>query len=270
MERLYLMNAVRNLERAKEFFEIPSSPREDVIFDLVELDKIKLGENFSVTVNIENKSSQVRTVKAAVSAATIFYTGIKDKVVKKASGTFKIMPNKKDQLKLVVEASEYMDKLVEYCLMKIYAIATVEETNETWADEDDFEVTKPKLDIQVTHKVSANEPATVIFSFTNPLQKTLTRCLVKYECPGVTKPQSVPFSWPPRRRAGRVHDGGYAEPRASDKRELHNQWDIGPEETVIIEHVFTAKAAAGEVNLVGGFSSRELVDITGSAVIEVF
>ncbi|XP_063233133.1 hemocyte protein-glutamine gamma-glutamyltransferase-like [Bacillus rossius redtenbacheri] len=238
MERLYLMNAVRNLERAKEFFEVPTSPHENVIFDLVELDKIKLGENFSVTVNIENKSSEVRTIKAAVSAATIFYTGIKDKLVKKATGTFKIMPNKKDKLQLIVDAGEYMDKLVEYCLIKIYAIATVEETNETWADEDDFDVQKPKLDIQVTKEITANEPGTVIFSFTNPLKKILTKCFFKYESPGVTKPQSIPYR------------------------------DVGPGETAQLERSF-APRATGEVRLVASFSSSELVDVTGSAVLQV-
>jgi len=35
--------------------------------------------------------------------------------------------------------------------MKIYAIATVLENNETWGEEDDFQVLKPNLDIKVAY-----------------------------------------------------------------------------------------------------------------------
>lgn len=48
-----------------------------------------------------------------------------------------------------VTVDEYLDKLVEYSIMKINAIATVEETNQTWADEDDFQVIKPTIKVQV-------------------------------------------------------------------------------------------------------------------------
>lgn len=37
--------------------------------------------------------------------------------------------------------------------MKIYAICTVLETNQTWAGEDDFQVLKPTIEIKVTSKL---------------------------------------------------------------------------------------------------------------------
>lgn len=48
-----------------------------------------------------------------------------------------------------VHACDYLKKLVEYSIMKIYAIATVVETKQTWADEDDFQVDKPSVKITV-------------------------------------------------------------------------------------------------------------------------
>lgn len=45
--------------------------------------------------------------------------------------------------------NDYLDKLVEYCIMKLYCIATVKETRQTWADEDDFQVLKPTIDVKV-------------------------------------------------------------------------------------------------------------------------
>lgn len=44
---------------------------------------------------------------------------------------------------------DYLDKLVEYSIMKLNAIATVQETNQTWADEDDFQVIKPTITVEV-------------------------------------------------------------------------------------------------------------------------
>lgn len=49
-----------------------------------------------------------------------------------------------------VPADEYLDKLVEYCILKLYAVASVSETRQTWADEDDFQVLKPNIDIKVS------------------------------------------------------------------------------------------------------------------------
>lgn len=54
-----------------------------------------------------------------------------------------------EQLRLTVEVDDYLDKLVEYCMMKLYAIASVEETNQTWAEEDDFQVIKPNINVKV-------------------------------------------------------------------------------------------------------------------------
>nr|CAD7596478.1 unnamed protein product [Timema genevievae] len=273
-ERLALMNAVRGVERAKRFYELPSISREELEFELVDLDRVNIGESFSVVVNINNKSNSVKTVKAILSAASVYYTGIKAHLIKKASGDFQVQPksitgdlpemvtsttvvlqvtedlpemvtsitvvlqvtgdlselvtlitlvlqvtgdlsemvisitmvlqvtgylpemvtsitvvlqvtedlpemvtsitvvlqvtgdlselvtsitvvlqvtgdlSEMELLKLTVKPDDYLDKLVEYCNMKIYALATVADTNETWGEEDDFQIIKPKLDIK--------------------------------------------------------------------------------------------------------------------------
>lgn len=71
---------------------MPDPGLEDLEFKLEELEKIYIGEPFSVTVNIKNKSEEVRTIKAMLSAGSVFYTGIKAHVVKKAQGEFSIQP----------------------------------------------------------------------------------------------------------------------------------------------------------------------------------
>lgn len=51
---------------------------------------------------------------------------------------------------MTVRANDYLDKLVEYCIMKLYAVCTVQETRQTWAGEDDFQVLKPSIEIRVS------------------------------------------------------------------------------------------------------------------------
>ena len=41
----------------------------------------------------QNRSEEERTVQAVLSAASIYYTGIKAHVIKKATGDFKVGPN---------------------------------------------------------------------------------------------------------------------------------------------------------------------------------
>jgi len=54
-----------------------------------------------------------------------------------------------EELSVTVSAAEYLPRLVEYGIMKISAICTVCDTNQTWADEDDFQVLKPSISVEV-------------------------------------------------------------------------------------------------------------------------
>lgn len=94
------MNAVRGMEKAQMIYDFPAKTPEDVFFDLVEIDKIAFGQPFSVTVHfqvtftlshimfhfgycvtnanvkMQNRSSEMRTISAVLSASSIYYTGI--------------------------------------------------------------------------------------------------------------------------------------------------------------------------------------------------
>jgi hypothetical protein len=56
-----VFNAVRGVERAQQYYSFPKKDSEDVHFDLVELDKIPLGEDFGVTVHIQVSSAMQTT-----------------------------------------------------------------------------------------------------------------------------------------------------------------------------------------------------------------
>lgn len=88
-----LYRAVRSTEMAKRFYSLPSPGKEDVEFDLVELERVNIGEPFAVTVDIKNKSNETRTIQAILSAGSVYYTGVKANLVKRASGDFALQPN---------------------------------------------------------------------------------------------------------------------------------------------------------------------------------
>lgn len=71
-----------------------------------------------------------------------------------------------------VSWDEYRDKVVDYGMIKIYALASVAETKQTWSEEDDFQLEKPKLDVQVCRTMNSiqknvinNVPNSIRFFF---------------------------------------------------------------------------------------------------------
>ncbi|XP_056638436.1 hemocyte protein-glutamine gamma-glutamyltransferase-like [Diorhabda sublineata] len=236
-ERLSLLNAVRGTEAAKRFYDMPEE-MEDVEFTLQDLDRIKIGEDFSVVVRITNKSAEYRHIKCQMSAATVYYNGVKAHPINKDEGEFNLKPNSTEELRLNVSACEYLDKLVEYCIMKIYAIASVTETNQTWADEDDFQVIKPDIEIKVPRTIVVKQPASISLKFVNPLKKNLTDCKFHISGASLVRNQII------------VHP------------------DVRPGTVIRIDTTIVPKTE-GEQKLVATFSSKQLLDITGTAKVDV-
>nr|XP_033341897.1 hemocyte protein-glutamine gamma-glutamyltransferase-like [Megalopta genalis]XP_033341898.1 hemocyte protein-glutamine gamma-glutamyltransferase-like [Megalopta genalis]XP_033341899.1 hemocyte protein-glutamine gamma-glutamyltransferase-like [Megalopta genalis]XP_033341900.1 hemocyte protein-glutamine gamma-glutamyltransferase-like [Megalopta genalis]XP_033341901.1 hemocyte protein-glutamine gamma-glutamyltransferase-like [Megalopta genalis] len=237
-ERLTLYRAVRSTELAKRFYSLPSPGKEDVEFDLIDLTRVFIGKSFAVTVNMKNKSDQPRTIQAILSAGSVYYTGIKANLVKRASGDFVLQPNATEQLRLTVTEDDYLDKLVEYCIMKLYCIATVKETRQTWADEDDFQVLKPNIMIKIEGDPTVGKPSTISLSFVNPLRRVLTDCKFNYAGPGLSKNKTLVFR------------------------------NVEPEEHIYVEHQLIPQKS-GSQKIIATFSSKQLVDITGSASVDV-
>ncbi|XP_060805522.1 hemocyte protein-glutamine gamma-glutamyltransferase [Amyelois transitella] len=239
-ERLALMNGVRFSERAKRYYAVMSNLKNDVTFKLRELDSVPIGEQFRVTVDIENQSNEARNIKASLSAASVFYNGNRADVVRKVEGKIPVAPGKTEQISILVKAEEYLPKLVEYCNMKISAMAIVEETKQSWADDDDFQVLKPNISIKFNEDLIIGQPATAVISFVNPLAVALTGCEFRVTSSGIV---------------GRTLR--CPAPDAPPKGPLSIELPVQPNKI-------------GNINFVATFKSAELKDITGAATAEVF
>jgi len=80
-------------------------------------------------VNVENRSEEDRNVTAVLSASSVFYTGATAHRLKKAQGTFSLPPSSRETLEIVIPPEDYIHKLVDHNLIKIYAIANVQVSN---------------------------------------------------------------------------------------------------------------------------------------------
>ena len=59
---------------------------------------------------------------------------------------------------LTVRPEEYMDQLVDYNIVKVYAVVRVIETNQFWSDEDDFTLVKPSLKVEAVGQLQVSLP----------------------------------------------------------------------------------------------------------------
>ncbi|XP_047030665.1 hemocyte protein-glutamine gamma-glutamyltransferase-like [Helicoverpa zea] len=239
-ERLALMNGVRFSERAKRYYSVASNLKNDVTFKLRDVDTVPIGKDFRVTVDIENTANEGRNIKASLSTNSVFYNGVRAGVVRKVEGKIFVGPGKKEQISVLVKSDDYLPKLVEYCNMKISAMAIVDETKQSWADDDDFQVIKPNINIKFNDDLILNQPTTAFLSFTNPLEKSLTGCEFRVTSSGITG-RTLRFP---------VNDGAPLEPITAELPVQPNK--------------------IGKINFVATFKSNELKDISGAATAEVF
>lgn len=238
-ERLAVYNAVKGNAKATKYYEIPAATANDVFFDLIDIDTVPFGDSFNVVVKLENNAQEPRTISAMLSASSVYYTGATANDIKKSQGTFTLKPGQKEMLKIKVTAADYLHKLVEHSLIKIYGIANVKETKQTWSEEDDFTLIKPKLDVRMDSKnMKVNTESKVTFSFRNPLNMPLTECNYSMEGPGCLKPKIKKFR------------------------------NLAPNESVTFVEGFTGKRP-GEKKILVNFNSKEIQGIDGSITVQM-
>lgn len=236
-ERMAVLNAARR-GGMTHYYDMPKPGKEDVSFKLRDIDKVMIGKKFQVIVEVENRSDEKRTVTSVLSASTVHYTGIIARKVKRARGSFTLKPRQKEELGIEVTVDDYLDKLVDYSMLKIYAISTVKETQQAWAEEDDFQVEKPPLIIEIEGHLKVYRRFNIRISFTNPLKRTLEDCALTIEGPGLAEPRKIPLN------------------------------DVGPEKTMThVEALAPRKAGPRKITAV--FTSRQLIEVVGSKQVVV-
>lgn len=140
-----------------------------------------------------------------------------------------------------VTPEEYLPNLVDHGLVKVYALAKVEETKQIWSEEDDFYISKPKLTLKLDYPsvLRAKQSFDIIITFDNPLKEKLTNCILQLEGSGIQRTTKIRFSED-------VEIGG----------------------TFTYRHRLYPKKT-GSYDIVAVFNSMQLIDIKGSLRVDI-
>lgn len=236
-ERMAVLNAARGAGLSF-LFEIPAPGKEDVEFDLLDIEKVVIGNPFYIQVEMANRVGSVRSVTLSINANSFYYTGILAKKIKAERHMIQLKPYQKETLRIRVNPEDYVDKLVDFSMMKVYAIATVKETQQTWSEEDDFSIEKPQIEIFTRGPIEVGREFTLDVKLRNPVKRILEDCSFTIEGPGLTRPMRVNFR------------------------------NIMPGETVT-NSIRLVPDRAGSRNIVVIFHSRQLIDVVGSKQVFV-
>ncbi|CAL4124030.1 unnamed protein product [Meganyctiphanes norvegica] len=76
-------------------------------------------------------------------------------------------------------------------MVKMYVIGHVEETDQTFADEDDFMIEKPRLEIEVSEELKVQDLCIAVLTFKNPLDMPLTNCELTVVGPGLMRDKHI-------------------------------------------------------------------------------
>ncbi|KAG7161386.1 Hemocyte protein-glutamine gamma-glutamyltransferase-like 3, partial [Homarus americanus] len=239
---------------ARHAFRFPSEAIEDVEFSLEDVERVPLGDDFSVTLKAVNVSEAVRTVTVVLTASSMYYTGAKAQDIARAEGKFALKVKESKTLSLPVTYKQYYHKLVEHAMIKLVAHCTVDETSYAWVDDDRFEVLKPAIKVEVLSGGVVGMAMLTRFSFTNPLPISLTNSSLVIDGPSITKPKTIPIRRVLLYRAHEVL--------------LCSCSDVRPKEEMVYELKLYPKKPA-DCTLVATFSSTELLNLSGSTNVSI-
>uniref|UniRef100_A0A674BFZ5 protein-glutamine gamma-glutamyltransferase n=1 Tax=Salmo trutta TaxID=8032 RepID=A0A674BFZ5_SALTR len=179
------------LEKAEEY----GCQREKAILTEadVELDmpliEVRVGDDFELKLEFNNKSGQARTGDVYVSGNVVYYTGV--------NSSDPLCVSTAEKKVIQVRSQDYMRKLVEQANLHFIATGKVKETGQIVTAMRVVTLHNPKLSVQVRGHVFRSGNMLTMFvtvEFTNPFKFNLEDVYVRVEGPGVMPPKYKHYS----------------------------------------------------------------------------
>ncbi|CAL4062123.1 unnamed protein product [Meganyctiphanes norvegica] len=217
-EKFTIFNACRGIRKDHVYYDYQMEQGSyDVTFELQEPPKVTAGQSMTVTFQIHNNSSETRTVQATISTRSMFYTGVMGGHLKRVTGQFTMAGGQKDHLTIRLDASDYQDRLVDQGFVKITASGYVTESKQSFVDEMDYQFEKPRMSIECS-ECQVGQECTATFTFTNPLDVTLTECFFSFEIGGCFRPKTIRLNREVRARETFTFTQNFVPRRPGDRR----------------------------------------------------
>ena len=95
------------------------------------------------------------------------------------------------EVPISLSVSEYIGKVQDQLMVNISAFVAVKETDAVFVDKDTFRFQTPTISLTLTDPVSVGSTESVVASFVNPLNVTLTGVEWFVEGAGLTQPLTI-------------------------------------------------------------------------------
>uniref|UniRef100_A0A8D3A519 protein-glutamine gamma-glutamyltransferase n=1 Tax=Scophthalmus maximus TaxID=52904 RepID=A0A8D3A519_SCOMX len=184
------------LEKAEEYGckrEKSNPPPADVDLVLPTLE-VSVGDDFSFSLELVNRSDQQRTVDAYISGSVVFYTGVTSSEFLFMTPTVEIEPNKSVKELVEVQSKSYMKQLVEQANLHFIVTGKVKETGQIVTAMKVVNLHNPKLIIEVSGGGKVSEEMMASVQFTNPFTFSLEGVYIRMEGPGIMPPKFKYYS----------------------------------------------------------------------------
>lgn len=183
-ERSTMLKALRQSENLFSRYYL-NEDFNDVRFNFVLLDDIKIGEPFDVKLQMKNRS-KTNTYKISVilRVEVVTYTGRVGKEIKKEDFSVSVGPDSLEEVKLTVTYEEYGKRLIDQCAFNISCLAAIEDTKFEYFAQDDFRVRKPDIVIKLQETPVENKEVKADIYVMNPLPVQLKKGEFTVDAPG--------------------------------------------------------------------------------------
>ncbi|KAK7864957.1 hypothetical protein R5R35_004941 [Gryllus longicercus] len=210
----------------------------EVTFELM-VGKTTFGQDITISLHVHNQSTDPRrvTVTCVLLARAVDCRGGHAARLKREEGTLMMRGGQREKIQLQATAAEYLGKVRPEGLVRVFALARVQETRQAWVQERTILLRKPRISVQPRSPAVEGREVTLAFTFANPLAVPLTECSYRVE-------------------------GSSCPPRAAPFR------DVLPGEVVTFEETVVLRQP-GDHRLTASFCSRELGGVVGRGVVPV-
>ncbi|XP_045470939.1 annulin [Harmonia axyridis] len=187
----------------------------DIHFEFVLKDDIKIGEPFSVILAMTNKNETIDyKVVVLLRVDVMDYTGNVGEMVQRRSFDVVVKANSIHEVSLEVNYYQYAKILMDQATFKTLCFAKVQDTNFEYYAEDDFRVRKPDVKFSIPEKIVEGKEAVVVVTLENSLPVPLKKGEFTVEAPGLERPVKIKVksSVPPGEKA--VGEFTFVPPRS--------------------------------------------------------
>ncbi|CAM4720529.1 unnamed protein product [Leuciscus chuanchicus] len=180
-EREAWQNAERSGMPTRDYLPQPEA---GVTIEL-QTDTVNMGDDFKLTLNINNQTNQTCTINATITGCVAFYTGVTSATFKIENQAATVEASKTESLTVDVNAKEYTPYLKEKGNLLFVVYGHIEETDMSLTTMKVVTLQPPKLTLTMTGTPQVGKVLMISVDFQNPFNFILQNVQLRLDGPGL-------------------------------------------------------------------------------------